>query len=94
MAAFGQFTKRAQLAIDLARRAAVKERQPIVGTLHILQGLLLAGGSYPEEIVQKVSPDYLQQVIHGLKIVTPDQEDVRQLAMTPNAHCLLETAVR
>ena len=94
MAAFGQFTKRAQLAIDLARRAAVKERQPIVGTLHILQGLLLAGGSYPEEIVQKVSPDYLQQVIHGLKIVTPEQADVRQLAMTPNAHRLLETAVR
>ena len=50
MAVFGYFTKRAQQAIELARQAAVKASQPFVGTVHLLQGLLLAGGNYPAEI--------------------------------------------
>jgi len=95
MAAFGHFTKRAQMAIELARRAAVKEGQPFVGTVHILLGLLLAGGNYPKELTTRVSVVYLQQVIHGLQSeVALTQTPVRQLAMTPNAHRLLELAVR
>ena len=95
MAAFGHFTKRAQMAIELARRAAVKEGQPVVGTVHILLGLLLAGGNYPESIIRSVSVGHVQQVIHGLNAeVALPQTPVRQLAMTPNAHRLLELAVR
>ena len=95
MAAFGHFTKRAQQAIHLARQAAANEKQPFVGTLHILQGLLLSGGNYPPEIVQKVSVVHLQQIIHGLQTnVAVPEGAVTQLAMTPNAHRLLEMAVR
>ena len=95
MAMFGQFTKRAQQAIELARQAAVKENQPFVGTVHILLGLLLAGGNYPEEILNKVSIPYLQQVIHGLHTnLELPQTPVKQLAMTPNARRLLELSVR
>ena len=44
MAMFGLFTKRAQQAIELARQTATQEKQPFVGTVHILLGLLMAGG--------------------------------------------------
>ncbi len=95
MAPFGNFTKRAQQAIRLARQAAEKEKQPFVGTVHILQGILLAGGNYPAEVLRKVSLGYLQQVIHGLQTeVTEENGPRKQLAMTPNAHRLLELAVR
>ena len=95
MAAFGHFTKRAQQAIHLARQAAAREKQPFVGTVHILQGLLLAGGDYPPEIAQKVSIGYLQQVIHGLRTdLAVPEGSVTQLAMTPNAHRLLDLSVR
>ena len=95
MAAFGHFTKRAQQAIHLARQAAAQEKQPFVGTVHILQGLLLAGGDYPPELTQKVSVGYLLQVIHELRTdVAAPEGSVTQLAMTPNAHRLLELSVR
>ena len=95
MAAFGHFTKRAQRAIDLARQAAVKEKHPFVGTVHILRGVLLAGGNFPQELMEKVTVSYLQQVIHGLATELPEEQPlVRQLAVTPNAHRLLELAVR
>ena len=94
MAVFGYFTKRAQQAIELARQAAVKESQPFVGTVHILLGLLLAGGDYPQEITDHVSVSYLQEVVHGLETdVRLPQQPGRQLAMTPNARRLLELSV-
>jgi len=94
MAIFGYFTKRAQQAIEQARQAAVKESQPFVGTAHILLGLLLAGGAYPQEITDKVSIAYLQEVIHGLDTnVQLPQQPGHQLAMTPNARRLLELSV-
>ncbi len=94
MAIFGYFTKRAQQAIEQARQAAAKESQPFVGTVHILLGLLLAGGEYPQEITDKVSVSYLQEVIRGLEtdVRIPPQAG-RQLAMTPNARRLLELSV-
>ena len=95
MAPIGHFTKRAQQAINLARQAAAKEKQPFVGTVHILQGVLLAGGNYPQEVTQKVSVGYLQQVIHGLQTEAGEADGKStQLAMTPNAKRLLEQAVR
>ena len=94
MAVFGYFTKRAQQAIELARQAAVKASQPFVGTVHLLQGLLLAGGNYPAEITDKVSTDYMEDVIRHLEMdVTLPQTNRGQLAMTPNARRLLELSV-
>ena len=94
MAIFGYFTKRAQQAVELARQAAVKESQPFVGTIHILQGLLLAGGDYPQAITGSVTVSYLEEVIHGLdaEVKVPPQTG-SQLAMTPNARRLLELSV-
>ena len=44
MAIFGRFTQRAQRAVAAAQQAAVKLRQPYVGTEHLLLGLLKEPG--------------------------------------------------
>ena len=55
MPIFASFSKRAQLAIKLARDAAAVHHQPCVGTLHLLLGLLQAGGDYPACLTDRVT---------------------------------------
>ena len=93
MAIFGYFTKRAQYAIEQARQAAKAEQQPFVGTAHLLLGLLLAGGDYPEEITGKVTVEHVREVISRIETELSLSPGHPQMAMTPNAKRLLDMSV-
>ena len=62
MALFGQFTKRAQQALQAARDCAMSESQMYVGTLHFLYGLLSVE-DVPESIARHVTRDDVKQVL-------------------------------
>ena len=57
MPIFASFSKRAQLAMKLARDAAAGLHHPFVGTLHLLLGLLQAGGQYPALLTDRVTAE-------------------------------------
>ena len=91
---FVKFSENARRALAIARQTAEAENQGFVGTVHLLYGLMIAGGDYPQEFWKKVTPTYVRKIIHGLKT----EADVRvekgsQLPMTVNAHQLLDRAV-
>ena len=83
MAIFGYFTKRAQQAIEQARQAAAREGHPFVGTLHLLLGLLSAGGAYPDQVVERVQTEELQAAIHDLHT---DVQACGQLGFVASPH--------
>lgn len=58
MAIFGQFTRRAQLAIETARMCATQQGEACVSTLHLLFGLLEVGKA-PECVTEKLTRDDL-----------------------------------
>ena len=60
MPIFASFSKRAQLAIKLAREAAEAAKQPVVGTLHLLLGLLQAGGQYPACLTDRITAEQVR----------------------------------
>ncbi len=60
MPIFASFSKRAQLAIKLAREAAEAANQPVVGTLHLLLGLLQAGGQYPACLTDRITAEQVR----------------------------------
>ena len=93
MAIFGLFTKRAQQAIELARQAAKNERQPFVGTVHLLLGLLQAGGPIPEEITSRVTQEQVLEIIRNVETELALSPGHNQIAMTPRAKALLQMAV-
>ena len=66
MPIFASFSKRAQLAIKLARDAAAAQKQPCVGTLHLLLGLLQAGGQYPPCLTDRVTTEMVQEALREL----------------------------
>ena len=66
MPIFASFSKRAQLAIKLARDAAAAQKQPFVGTMHLLLGLLQAGGNYPACLTDRVTTELVQQQIDNM----------------------------
>ena len=66
MPIFASFSKRAQLAIKLARDAAAAQKQPFVGTMHLLLGLLQAGGNYPACLTDRVTTEHVQQQIENM----------------------------
>ena len=66
MPIFASFSKRAQLAIKLAREAAAAQKQPFVGTMHLLLGLLQAGGQYPVCLTDRVTTEHVQQQLESM----------------------------
>jgi len=85
MPIFASFSKRAQLAIKLARDAAAAAHHPYVGTLHLLLGLLKAGGQYPACLTDCVTADMVQQQIDAMPTEVesiPDQP--ARIGLTPH----------
>ncbi len=66
MPLFASFSKRAQLAIKLARDAAAAVQLPYVGTLHLLLGLLQAGGTYPACLTDRITTEMVQEALDGI----------------------------
>lgn len=58
MAIFGQFTRRAQIAIETARMCATRQGEACVSTLHLLFGLMEVGKA-PEDVTEKLTRDDL-----------------------------------
>ena len=95
MPIFASFSKRAQLAIKLARDAATAAKQPCVGTLHLLLGLLQAGGTYPECLTDRVTTELVQQLLDqrpGEVETVP--ENPGRIGMTPHMRAVFQRAAQ
>ncbi len=95
MPIFASFSKRAQLAIKLARDAAAAANQPFVGTLHLLLGLLQAGGQYPACLTDRVTTE---QVQHQLDNMPREVENVpnnpARIGLTPHVRAVFQRAAQ
>ena len=101
MPIFASFSKRAQLAIKLARDAAAAQKQPFVGTLHLLLGLLQAGGNYPACLTDRVTTEHVQQQIENMPCeVETVPESVNpsatpgKIALTPHVRQIFQRAAQ
>ena len=95
MPIFASFSKRAQLAIKLARDAAAAAHQPFVGTMHLLLGLLQAGGNYPACLTDRVTTE---QVQHQLDSMPTEVENVPnnpgRIGLTPHVRAVFQRAAQ
>ena len=100
MPIFASFSKRAQLAIKLARDAAAAQKQPFVGTMHLLLGLLQAGGNYPACLTDRVTTELVQQQIDSMpRDVEAVQEGTNpatpgKIALTPHVRQVFQRAAQ
>ena len=97
MPIFASFSKRAQLAIKFARDAAAQARHPVVGSLHLLLGLLKAGGQYPDCITDVVTADMVQQEIDALPVEVesvPGENPPGRMALTGHVRNLIQRAAQ
>ena len=95
MPIFASFSKRAQLAIKLARDAAAAQKQPFVGTMHLLLGLLQAGGNYPACLTDRVTTEHVQQQIEGMPHeVESVPEHPGRIALTPHVRQVFQRAAQ
>ena len=95
MPIFASFSKRAQLAIKLARDAAAAQKQPFVGTLHLLLGLLQAGGNYPACLTDRVTTEHVQQMLDSMhNEVESVPEQPGRIALTPHVRQIFQRAAQ
>ena len=95
MPIFASFSKRAQLAIKLARDAAAAQKQPFVGTLHLLLGLLQAGGNYPACLTDRVTTEDVQQMLDCMpNEVESVPEQPGRIALTPHVRQIFQRAAQ
>ena len=95
MPIFASFSKRAQLAIKLGRDAAAAANQPFMGTLHLLLGLLQAGGQYPECLTQRINPDLVQAEISRLpREVESVPANPGRIGLTPHVRSVFQRAAQ
>ena len=95
MTMFASFSKRAQLAIKLARDAATELHHPFVGTMHLLLGLLQAGGQYPACLTDRITTEMVQ---NQLRVMPSDVESVPanpgQVGLTPHVRAMFQRAAQ
>ena len=93
MAIFGRFTQRAQRAVAAAQQAAVKLRQPYVGTEHLLLGLL----KEPGPMISDALPEGVNYDSVFERVRSVLGEGTRQgggmLELTPRSKKILEASV-
>ena len=97
MPIFASFSKRAQLAMKLARDAAAGLHHPFVGTLHLLLGLLQAGGQYPQLLTDRVTAENVRAQLEAMPV---DVENVSapgqpgRIELTPHVRQTLQRAAQ
>jgi len=95
MPIFASFSKRAQLAIKLARDAAAAQKQPFVGTMHLLLGLLQAGGNYPACLTDRVTTELVQQQIENMPHEVENvPNNPGKIALTPHVRQVFQRAAQ
>ncbi len=95
MPIFASFSKRAQLAIKLARDAAAAANQPFVGTMHLLLGLLQAGGQYPACLTDRVTTETVQEQLHHMPSeVESVPANPGRIALTPHVQAMFQRAAQ
>ena len=95
MPIFASFSKRAQLAIKLARDAAAAAKQPFVGTMHLLLGLLQAGGQYPACLTDRVTTEHVQeQLRHMPSEVESVPNNPGRIGLTPHVRQVFQRAAQ
>ncbi len=97
MPIFASFSKRAQLAMKLARDAAAGLHHPFVGTLHLLLGLLQAGGQYPALLTDRITADQVRFQLEAMPVeveqpAAPGQP--QRIALTPHVRQVLQRAAQ
>ena len=99
MAIFASFSKRAHQALQFAREAAEAARHPVVGSLHLLLGLLKVEGQYPECVTDYVTADMVQQAVDALPVdvMTVPGENTStpgKMALTAPVRALIQRAAQ
>ena len=95
MPIFASFSKRAQLAIKLARDAAAAAKQPFVGTMHLLLGLLQAGGNYPACLTDRVTTGHVQQQLDNMPHEVENvPNNPGKIALTPHVRQVFQRAAQ
>ncbi len=88
-----QLSKRAQMALKLAHDAAAEGHQPFVGTLHLLLGLLQAGGQYPAALMEQISADAVRAAMQELQgDVSLAAAKPGRMSLTPHVQQVLQKA--
>ena len=93
---FGRFTPRARRALDLSQTAARQHGQPLVGTEHVLLGVLDEGTNLALEVLValEVEPDDLRQELVGSLGEAGAAPTGGDLPLTPLAKEALEATTR
>ena len=96
MPIFASFSKRAQLAIKLARDAAAAAQQPFVGSLHLLLGLLQAGGQYPACLTDRVTTEMVQEALENIHsdVELAPSENPGRIGLTPHVRQIFQRAAQ
>ncbi len=93
MAIFGRFTQRAQRAISEAHQAAIKLKQPYVGTEHFLLGLL----KDPGPMVSNLLPDHITYdgVMEHVRTLLGEGKHTPsgRIDLTPRSKKIIESSV-
>lgn len=88
---YGRFTERAQKVLYLAKEEAIRLGHPVVGTEHLLLGLLREGDGIAAKALQALNLDLsnvameVENLIGKGDIVNPDE-----VGLTPRAKKVLE----
>ena len=101
MPIFASFSKRAQLAIKLARDSAAAAQQPFVGTLHLLLGLLQAGGQYPACLTDRITTEMVQNALANQPVeveAVPDSSNPAggpgRIGLTPHVRAVFQRSAQ
>ena len=97
MPIFASFSKRAQLAMKLARDAAAGLHHPFVGTLHLLLGLLQAGGQYPQLLTDRVTAENVRAQLEAMPVEVENVSVPGQpgrIELTPHVRQTLQRAAQ
>lgn len=94
MSGLGNFTPRAQRAVQLARKEADRFNHPYVGTEHLLLGLIALGEGVAVTVLERlgVSLEQLRREVEKHVGQGPETKTVGNLPFTPRAKKVLQLA--
>lgn len=90
---FGRFTERAQKVLRLSQEEAYNLNHPVVGTEHLLLGLLREGSGVAAKALQNLGVDFSRVREEVVKLIGRGEEKPRgEIGLSPRAKKVLELA--